>query len=173
MGLNYGITKTGSTRHIVATLGLALHWSYCGRLVNALPSNDQGRELIYKICQSNYDHWQKADAHSAVSGSPANLQEVHTMAEMEMDYRVADLEQAKARIAALEDALRLPVGLTAEDWAEFVSKDEGKTKEINILTQENREQARLLAERDRQHASDLEQAKARIAALEDALRWAP
>lgn len=68
MALNYGLTQTGTMRHIIVRSGFPKHLSYCGRLVKALPPNDQGREAVCESCQVIYDHWQKADAPSAASG---------------------------------------------------------------------------------------------------------
>ena len=62
MALNYGLTKTGTMRHIIVRSAFPVYLSCCGRLVNALSSNDQGREAICESCQLIYDHWQKEEA---------------------------------------------------------------------------------------------------------------
>ena len=64
MVLNYGVTKTGNSRHIIVCPGFPRHLSYCGRLVSPLSANDQGRQAVCEPCQVIYDRWQKGGSAS-------------------------------------------------------------------------------------------------------------
>lgn len=98
--------------------------------------------------QDTIVHWSGFD--SAGVGRAQRKRNAEFIAHAREDVRMLlDLLAERERELA---SLQLPASLTAEGWAEFVHKDEGKTAEINLLTRENRTLVRRLAEVQEQEA---------------------